>query len=284
MRYPLCAAWVIFTLSALPLQASAATILGVSWDGSVYSVDSSTGGQSSVGSSGFNGLNSLARNQAGQFYSVAGHPLFDTQSTLLRINPSSGAGTSVSTLTGLAAGSVRALAFSSSDVLFAIVNGGGPTAIGVADDLYTINLSSGISTLIGSTGYTGVQALSFSADGTLFGWDVTQAGLLALDTATGAGSPVSAQPDFGQNDIQSIAFGPDGNLYGARFNLFAIDTSSSSLAQIGGDVLSDLRGIEFLASPNPFPAAALPEPASAVLLGIGMLVAAGLRVRKKRSS
>src|SRR3989338_1301040 len=98
-------------------RASAATIIGVSWEGEVVSVDGTSGAQSSIGSSGFTGLNSLARNSAGTFISVAGHPLFTSTSTLISLNPSTGLGTSLGTVSGLPAGTVRALAFAPDDTL-----------------------------------------------------------------------------------------------------------------------------------------------------------------------
>ena len=155
MRPISLAAFSIFLLAGA-WNSSAATIIGVSWEGAVVSIDSSGGTSSSIGSSGFTGLNSLARTSTGTLISVAGNPLFTTDSTLVRIDSSTGAGTSLGTVTGLPAGSIRALAFSSDDTLFAIANGGGPFSTTDPDDLYTINLSTGAPTLVGNTGFAGI--------------------------------------------------------------------------------------------------------------------------------
>jgi len=269
--------------------AMAADILGVAWDGLVVSVDSSSGSESAIGPSGFNGLNSLARNKAGQFITVAGHPLFDTDSTLLRLDPTTGVGTSLGTITGISAGRVRALAFSSDDVLFAIINGGGPTAIGVADDLYTINLSTGVPSLVGNTGFSGIQALTFGSDGTLYGWDVgAGVGLVTLNPANGSGADVNSLVGEANIDVQSLAFSPEGTLYGVRNSLYLIDPGTGVPIKVGTGGLSDLRGIEFLGKQDPglpsseFPV--LPEPATGLLLIVGLAGFVGYQQYRARNN
>ncbi|MBI4340816.1 MAG: PEP-CTERM sorting domain-containing protein [Candidatus Omnitrophica bacterium] len=279
-------ALLVFMLASGASGASAATILGVSWEGSVVSIDSSSGSSSSVGSSGFSGLNSLARSSTGQLITVAGHPLLTTDSTLVDINPSTGAGTSLGTITGLPAGTIRAAAFSSSDVLFAIANGGGPFSTTEADDLYTINLSSGVPTLIGNTGFAGIQGLAFAPDGTLYGWDVTSdftgAGLIALNPSTGSGSDVNALVGEAGVDIQALAVASDGTLYGARNTLYLIDSTTGSPSAVGSGGYPDVRGIEVLGRSNgPPPTSPIPEPATWWLLGLGLFVGAGFRAQRR---
>ena len=277
MRRVSLAAFCTFLLAGV-WSASAATILGVSWEGAVVSIDGSNGTASSIGSSGFTGLNSLGRNSAGVFFSVAGNPLFTTDSTLIRLDPSTGAGTSLGTITGLPAGTIRELAFSPSDVLFAIVNGGGPFGTGVVDDLYTINLSTRVPTLIGSTKFPGVQGLAFAPDGTLYGWDVEGAGLITLNSSTGAGSDVNTLVGEAGVDIQGLAVGPDGTLYGARHTLYIIDPSTGVPTAVGTGGYPDLRGIEVIGQLDSPPTSPLPEPSSWWLLGLGLALVVGVRM------
>ena len=59
---------------------------------------------------------------------------------------------------------VRGMAFAPDGTLYAVRNGG--------DTLFTVNPSSGATTLVGSMNFPGVQGLAFAADGTLYAWDV----------------------------------------------------------------------------------------------------------------
>ena len=88
---------------------------------------------------------------------------------LITINPATGAGSFFADLNfGAATPDIRGLAFSFTDVLFALSNMG-PAAN--PDDLYTINVATGVGTLIGPTGFSGLQSIAFSPAGVLYGWD-----------------------------------------------------------------------------------------------------------------
>lgn len=275
IRFLCLAAFLTF-----PWSAHAATILGVGWDGMVVRIDSETGSHETVGSSGFSGLNSLARNSSGGFFSAAGNPLDTTAATLVTIDPLTGLGTAVTTLSGVQAGEVRALAFSSSDVLYAIRNGGGPFATTVADDLYTINVSTGLASAVGNTGLPGIQGLGFSSEDTLFGWDLnttgTGLGLVTINSATGAATDVNALIGEGGISVQSVAFGSDGSLWGVHDALYLLDPSTGSATAVGSGGYPDLRGIESY-NRAPLPVPAIPEPSSLLLLGVGIMGLIGLR-------
>lgn len=176
----------------------------------------------------------------------------------------------------------NAMAFSPSGTLYA--------EKGAA--LYTIDLATGAVALVGNnkpTGsfdnYSGSYGMAFSPNGTLYGWDINyDQGLVTINTATGVATRVGAYGQ-GNADIQSLAFAPDGTLYGARRYLFTIDTTTGTPTQVGsagiydqGDqfwptVISgaDIRGLAFV-----------PEPGSFALVGIGLL--SFLRRRRQQAT
>lgn len=222
-------------------------LIGVSWAGTpVLRINPATGQSVTVGDAGFTRLNSLAQNGAGILYTAGGAG--DTN--LITINPDTGAGTKVGAF-AFAPGvvpSVRGLAFSSDGSLYAI-NNGGPVGTGtVPDDLYTIDLNTGATTLIGNTGFNSLQALDFSPQGKLYGWDITK-GLLLINQFTGAATDVNAQVG-GINGIQSIVFGPDGTLYGAGTGLYTIDVDTGAYTHVGASQYDDVRGLEVVPEPS----------------------------------
>jgi hypothetical protein len=222
------------------------TLIAVSWSNlssGVFAIDATTGSGEPVGLSGFVQLNSLARNSLGDLISIGARRTDRDTQLLVRIDPMTGIGTAISTLDVGGPASVLALAFSPSDVLFAIVDrtSSGPSR----QELFTIDPWSGVGTLVGPTLRTFLAGLAFSPEGVLYGWDA-RSGLVVIDTFTGAASAV--RPGVTSTpDILTIAFAPNGDLFGAREDLYAIDPSTGAFALIGGGGYSDVRGIEFLA-------------------------------------
>jgi streptogramin lyase len=102
-----------------------------------------------------------------------------------------------------------------------------------------------------------IQGADFGPDGTLFGWD-TLRGLGRIDLTTGLVTDVD--PNDTGPVMQSIAYGPDGFLYGATqgtlmpadsFGLYRINPLTGAIARIGGyGAPLDIRGIEIVPSPG----------------------------------
>lgn len=220
-------------LVCLGTLAMADQILGIAWPWGAYRIDLSTATVQPIGSGSHTGLNSMARDLEGRFLSVG------TGGILVSINPATGATTEIATLTaGGAAPVVPSLAVSPLGTLYAI-NREFP------DTLYTVNMSSGNMTKVGSVGagFT-IQGLAFSPQGILYGWDIGQ-GLLTIDTTTGAATDVN--PSLGAPvGIQCLTFSPTGVLYGAQYALYTIDTATGMPAATAVQGLLDIRGIDFI--------------------------------------
>jgi hypothetical protein len=166
------------------------------------------------------------------------------------------------------ANGLNGLAFSNIGTLYASV-----LAPGFANSsLYTINPSTGASTLIGVITTAIVTDLAIDPSGSLFAWDLTDGGLMTVNTTTGAGTLVGLT---GQPQITGLTFDPSGNLFGGFSSLYSVNKATGSTTLIG-PLGSNVYGLAF----------AVPEPSS-LLLSLGGFVLIGaltLRVRRPTSS
>jgi hypothetical protein len=258
-------------LLMMPVVAGA-DLIGVGFGGNVFRINETTGVGVTVGSSGFATLNSLASNSSGVLYSAEDDP--SRTQRLVTINPATGAGTAGAVLNfGAVNPDVRALAFSPSDVLFA-ANNTGPIGQLNPDDIFTINVATGVATLVGPTGRSGIQGLDFGPGGVLYGWDV-DAGLVTINTSTGVATDVNPLIE-GTSAIQSIVFTSDGRLFGAREALFTISPATGAFSVIGSGGYTDVRGIEI------FGPAAVPEPSALLLIASPVAALAMYAWRRRR--
>jgi hypothetical protein len=236
--------WILAAISLLVGSLAAGEqLLAVDWsptDALIYRLDAETGDPQALGAAGFGGLNALARHPDGTFYSV------DAAGALLTIDPDTGTGTPVTTINlGGPAVNMPGLAFTPGGSLYAI-NNGVPE-----DELYVIDVGTGTGLLVGPTGRTTLQALTFGPDGTLYGWDVATGvagGLCTLDPITGAATDVN--PAVGADEeIQCLTFAPDGALYGAHRDIYTINPATGKLTLIVAMGGVGIRGMEFLVTP-----------------------------------
>jgi hypothetical protein len=238
-----------------------ADFIGVTFSpGNVYRFDES-GGSTLVGPSGFRSLNSLAKDSSGNLYTQGFSD--SVGAGFVRIDPITGIGTRVAPNPGLL--DVRGLAFDASDNLYAIVDGGTASA---PDKLYTIDLLTGTGQLIGSTGFSRLAGLELEpATGALYAWDTlgtAAGGLIKINPATGAGTNVGAA--VGSLDIQALAIGADGTLFGARQNLYSINAATGQFTLVS-NIGQDIRGL----------ASIVPTPSSAMLALLLIAVAVARR-------
>ncbi|HEB52534.1 MAG TPA: hypothetical protein ENI87_04675, partial [bacterium] len=191
-------------------------MIAVGWSGSVYALDSYTGATNLLGYGAF-GQNAVAHDDTGGLWSTSRGASGSVYS-LTSLDPATGAASTAAANFS----DVRAMESAGGTTLWAIVDG-------TPDELVTIDVLTSQVTVIGSTGYTGVQAIA-ALDGVLYGWDVNF-GLLTIDPATGNATDVDPAVG-GSGDVQWLARRSDGKLVGGHNGLYEIDPSTGGTTQI----------------------------------------------------
>lgn len=162
--------------------SSTGTLYAMDIDGTkLYTVNTSTGALTSVGSTGStNGTSGIAFSPSGVLYQV-NNLIPVANSYLNRVNTSNANLTRIGTDIGhRTSGSIAY----QNGVLYETNTSTG------SDTLDTINTTLGTSTAIGSTGYSVIAGLT-SVNGTLYGFDAG-GDILTLNTTTGAGTVVKS--------------------------------------------------------------------------------------------
>lgn len=251
-------------------------LFGVSVGGSFFSIDPDNGHGTLIGPVGFQPLTALAVDNRQNLYC-------SDYFQLIRMNPFTGAGTAIANPDSGGARFILGLAFSSNNVLYGLRTAGDVIVVvvngvpqGPYDQLVTFNLSTGVSTLVGSTHQSGLRGLAFSPQGVLYSWNPVS-GLVSLDLTTGLASTADlfAQPI---PDISALTFRPGdtlGHLYGARNDhLFSIDVMPAKATLIGSGGYSDICGLAFRYQPL----ITYPHPPWLwmMVLGVGALVLGGI--------
>jgi len=232
-----------------PILYAGAGNFGTALDGSILTLDQSTGAGTLVGIPSTLGITGLAFDSLGNLYAST----IKGGVTLEKINPDNGL--QISSI-ALSIG-IGDLAFQpGTDVLF------GTSQAGL---LYTINVSTGAETLIGDTGTSKSGGLAFAPDGTLYltGLDpsptaTTTFALHTLNIATGA--IVTSVP---LSDIfyDCLAIRPsDGVLFangagpgfsGAGDQIFNLNPITGAETLVGSTNISKVSDLAFQAVPEP---------------------------------
>jgi hypothetical protein len=240
MRHPrlVCAPVVLFALHA----SAQSTLYGVSSAGDLVRIDKATGAGTLVGNSGV-GANASAADSTGRIFSGGGNA-----DQIIQIDPVTGAGAVFLTTTGRPGGyGIRGMAFDPSDHLYVALSQADTTAI---DTLATIDMTTGMYTVIGPLGRSDIQELAFSPSGTLYALGIYSGGQLCqVDTLTGLATVIGGGSMGG--DTQGMAFDRDGTLYAARANLLRVDPSTGAATMIGATGFTDLRGLAVAAQSGP---------------------------------
>jgi len=144
---------------------------------------------------------------------------------------------------------VSAMAFSTSDELYLTEDPTAPLAHGPYE-LHRVNLATGATTLIGSTGVNGILALDFDASGRLFAFCLE--GLVELDLATGAATDVNATFQGPPSPHKSMVFGEDDTMWMIDLGLWIGDRTTGVPSLIAPlSYFTIFSGLEYVPGPNP---------------------------------
>jgi len=213
------------SLTGLAGSAAAQDMIGVTWTGSIYSIDSFTG-TSELVAGGLFGHNAMARDENGTVWTSARTLLGVPVYFLTRLDTTTFEQTIVAPI-----GDTRALASAGNGILYA--------AEFFPDNhrLMRIDTATGVRTFVGSTG-TNVQAMTM-LNGTLYGWSIDD-GLGTIDPATGVWTDLG--PSGGAN-VQWLSVRSDGQMIGGGQEFYTIDRSTGAFQSFASGLL-DFRGAE----------------------------------------
>ena len=135
-------------------------------------------------------------------------------STLATVDTATGVETIIASITGVTSGqTITSMAWDSSTNTMFLGSTNGTTS-----KLYTLNLITGVATLIGTINQPGLVALACNCDGELYSVDVGDDNLRSINPNTGAGTVIGPL-GFDANFAQDADFDPaDGTMYLAAYN------------------------------------------------------------------
>lgn len=215
-------------------------LVGIAFDGRLFRIDAASGVGTFVADLGnpIDQYNCLAANADSVL-----HTMTVMSSNLYRINVLN-PGTFV--VHNVVADGISALTFEpgSNRWLFGTTLGGG------VSDLYRFDLSAPYGTpavkkLIAKLNFA-VTAMQFAPNGDLYAWDPGR-GLIRIDPQTGASLDVNASV-VGPS-MQSMAFTPSGDCYGAYDQLFSINIQTGVATPLPSSGFDSIRGLAWYA-PN----------------------------------
>jgi uncharacterized repeat protein (TIGR01451 family) len=233
-----------------PSYATLTTIFGLTGSGQAYSINTSNGAATQIGTLSF-GTNAAGRDTyTGNFYYVS---TGTSTVNLSSWNPNDGVNTVINPSIALS-GPVAEAAFRSDGDMFLTTDLG---------DLYEINSDTGVAThngtihANGSTLMTGNGDLAFDPNNNLFietSSQLYEVSAAAVNAATDTTSIVTAT-DIGPTGTQNlqIAFGQNGILYGtdASGQLYSVNTATAATTPIGtptGINMGDLASVPLYAN------------------------------------
>ena len=173
-----------------------------------YSVDIPSGALTQIGAT------SGTLHQGGDFDGSGTFYATLSPSTLITVDPATGAETVVAAITGVTAGqTITAMAWDAST---------GTMFLGTTDittsQLYTLNLATGAATLVGTIGQSGLIALACNCAGDLYSIDLVSDDLWSIDKGTGVGTSVGAL-GYDVNFAQDADFdNATGTMYLSAYN------------------------------------------------------------------
>jgi hypothetical protein len=236
-------------------------------EGVLGKVDAATGAVDVVGAMGI-AMTDIAFAPNGQLYGTSPFDLY-------RIDTATAAPTLIGRLEGSVGNTITSLVFAPDGTLY-----------GANNTLLTIDITTGVTTLLGNTG-TSYNAgdLAF-VDGQLYTasyayFTGTSSDLFRVDVKTGAGTRIGST-EAGDEEMSGLATDGNGTLYGiAGTEVFTIDTSTG-LATVLGSYDKQGLGTVFGATALYENVPAVPEPSSYMLAIAGLALLGLARMRRAR--
>jgi hypothetical protein len=214
---------------AMDADASGNLFAG-NWDGTFFSVDTSTGQFTQIGSAGGMGFTEsmdFAFDNNGTLWAL------DAGFNLYTIDPATGAGTYRTAISGLSTNAMGLMVDPSDNALYA-------TTFEASSNLYRLDPNTGLAALVGSVGIPYPHGGDF-APGVTQTADFYQVTLSAGQTLTAATHVPASGPDEFVNHLDSLIF-----LYDAAGNPVAPDTSTKEGANARVSYASAIGGTYYV--------------------------------------
>jgi len=278
MRLSRCAI-IVLTLSLCANLSLASDLYSLdshgTGDGAIYKLNQSTAAETLVGPVGaaFAFPGDLASDTHLGTFRIWAPDI--TSNTLLKIDPTTGAGTPVGLFTGPTGAPIKMVSLAFDPVTSTMYGNTSLGFDGSPDRLFRIDPATGVSTLIGAgIGFNNVYALGFNNAGKLYGVSDATHQLLLIDTTLGTGAIVGP---VGPGSIYDIATRPeDGTTFAvnaATNELYKLDLGTGGTTLVGAHTIPAHNMVGLAFGP------AVPEPTSITLLTLG---AAFAFIRRKR--
>ena len=237
----------------LPGSAHAQEIIGLEMDdGEIYSIDPHSGRATLIASTSIDKhlwlWHALAADASGRFLGGYQDLFGHTGTEIYEIDPRTGQCTFI---VKVSLATIVGLAFGPGDILYAVDDPTNGSAGGIFD-LHTIDLVTGTTSLIGSTGLGDLGCLTFR-QGRLWAWSGSL-GLVTIDPVTGLSTDVLPGFDGPSDFNESLCFSDQGVLYQVDFGFWIQDTLTGVPSLVGPlGFPGILGGVEYLAGPtSPF--------------------------------
>jgi DNA-binding beta-propeller fold protein YncE len=275
---------LVIALALLPGAARAGSLIGNSFDGTLYNVNPATGAATDPRSTGLINLAGIATRSDGALFgltAVGGSP---EANALFRIDPTSGTATLVGP-TGLSEIIEGDLAFNhTTGTLYGIQE----VNTTVTRGLFTIDPATGAATIVGDINApnpnSDLSGMAFDSSGRLFVLD-TAGSLLRVDPATAQvissvnlSIPLGTTAGLTFDPTTGVAYVADGGTGGTN-SLYTLDVTTGALTLVGSTGLSNgLAGLAFAEL-----GVVVPEPSSLIsALSAAMAVGLCFQLRGRR--
>lgn len=158
------------------------------------------------------------------------------------------------------------------DAAFAV----GPTFLDLDSVLYSINLQTGAATEIGLMGVSGMNALTFATDGTLYAMSSDTSELYSVNVTSGK---ATADFDTGFTSAGDLAFDANGALYlTSPTHLIRMNVTSHQVTDVGPLGVPGLDGLVIDGIGDVFAGQGYPGSSTAVMFSVNKLTGAATKI------